>query len=72
MLKKMPLLHRFLRSPWVFRSLWLLAASFLLMMAGLLAYGAYLATFLELQNLKRPSLTQGGSYKRGILNYYEN
>lgn len=48
MLKKMPLLHRFLRSPWVFRSLWLFAASFLLIMAGLLAYGAYLATFLEL------------------------
>lgn len=48
MLKKMPLLHRLLRSPWVFRSLWLLAASFLLIMAGLLAYGAYLATFLEL------------------------
>jgi len=48
MLKKMPLLHRFLRSPWVFRSLWLLAASFLLILAGLLAYGAYLATFLEL------------------------
>ena len=48
MLKKMPLLHRLLRSPWVFRSLWLLAASCLLIMAGLLAYGAYLATFLEL------------------------
>jgi penicillin-binding protein 1B len=48
MLKKMPPLHRFLRSPWVFRSLWLLAASFLLITAGLLAYGAYLATFLEL------------------------
>jgi penicillin-binding protein 1B len=48
MLKKMPLPQRLLRSPWVFRSLWLLAASFLLIMAGLLAYGAYLATFLEL------------------------
>ena len=48
MLKKMPLLHRLLRSPWVFRSLWLLAASVLLIMAGLSAYGAYLATFLEL------------------------
>src|SRR4026207_1902163 len=48
MLKKMPPLHRFLRSPWVFRSLWLLAASFLLITAGLLPYGAYLATFLEL------------------------
>jgi len=48
MLKKMPPLHRFLRSPWVFRSLWLLAASFLLITAGLLTYGAYLATFLEL------------------------
>jgi penicillin-binding protein 1B len=48
MLKKMPLLHRFLRSPWVFRSLWLLAASFLLVTAVLAMYGAYLATFLEL------------------------
>ena len=48
MLKKMPRLHRFLRSPWVFRSLWLLAASVLLVTAGLLVYGAYLATFLEL------------------------
>ncbi len=48
MLKKMPLLHRFLRSPWAFRSLWLLAASVLLIMAGLAVYGAYLATFLEL------------------------
>ena len=48
MLNKMPLLHRSLRSPWVFRSLWLLAASFLLGMAVLAMYGAYLATFLEL------------------------
>jgi penicillin-binding protein 1B len=48
MLKKMPLLHRFLRSPWAFRSLWLFAASVLLIMAGLAVYGAYLATFLEL------------------------
>src|SRR6476469_1683188 len=48
MLKKMPLLHRFLRSPWAFRSLWLLVASCLLIMAGLVVYGAYLATFLEL------------------------
>lgn len=48
MLKKMPLIHRFLRSPWVFRSLWLLAASCLLILAGLVVYGAYLATFLEL------------------------
>jgi len=48
MLKKMPLLHRFPRSPWAFRSLWLLAASVLLIMAGLAVYGAYLATFLDL------------------------
>src|SRR5262245_33108022 len=48
MLKKMPRLHRFLRSPWVFRSLWLLAASLLVVTARLLVYGAYLATFLAL------------------------
>jgi penicillin-binding protein 1B len=48
MLNTMPSLHRFLRSPWLFRSLWVLAASFLLIMAVLLVYGAYLATFLEL------------------------
>jgi penicillin-binding protein 1B len=47
MLDTMPV-HRVLRSPWVFRSVWLLAVSFLLLMTGLLAYGAYLATFLEL------------------------
>ena len=47
MLNTMPL-HRFLRSPWVFRSLWLVAASVLLVMAALVIYGAYLATFLEL------------------------
>jgi len=40
--------HRFLRSPWTLRSVWLLAVGFLLVMTGLLAYGAYLATFLEL------------------------
>jgi len=40
--------HRFLRSPWVLRCLWFLAAGFLLVMTGLLAYGGYLATFLEL------------------------
>jgi penicillin-binding protein 1B len=48
MLNIMPLLHRFPRSTWLFRSLWLLAAGFLLAMTGLLVYGAYLATFLEL------------------------
>jgi penicillin-binding protein 1B len=48
MLKKMPSIHRFLGSPWVFRSLWLLAVSVVLVIAGLLTYGAYLATFLEL------------------------
>jgi penicillin-binding protein 1B len=48
MLNTMPSLHRFLRSPWLFRSLWVLAASFPLIMAVLLVYGAYLATFLEL------------------------
>jgi penicillin-binding protein 1B len=40
--------HRVLRSPWFFRSAWLLAVSALLVTAGLLLYGAYLATFLEL------------------------
>jgi penicillin-binding protein 1B len=48
MLNKMPLLRRFPRSAWFFRSLWLLAVGCLVAMAGLLAYGAYLATFLEL------------------------
>src|SRR5690349_23597761 len=47
MLKTMPV-HRFLRSPWGVRSVWLLAVSFLLVMTGLFVYGAYLATFLEL------------------------
>ena len=44
----MPSFHRALHSRWLFRSLWLLAVSALLVMTGLLAYGAYLATFLEL------------------------
>ena len=44
----MPSFHRALHSRWLFRSLWLLAVSVLLVMTGLLAYGAYLATFLEL------------------------
>ena len=48
MLKKMPQLHRFLSSPWGFRSLWLLAVGLLLVLAVLVSYGAYLATFLEL------------------------
>jgi penicillin-binding protein 1B len=48
MLQKMVPLDRLLRSPWMFRSLWALAASFLLVMVVLLAYGAYLTTFLEL------------------------
>jgi penicillin-binding protein 1B len=48
MLKKMPSLHRVLRSPWLLRSVWLLAVSALLMTASVLVYGAYLATFLEL------------------------
>ena len=48
MLNTMPLRHRVLRSPWVVRSLWLVAASVLLIMAALATYGAYLATFLEL------------------------
>lgn len=48
MLITMPSLRRFLRAPWIFRSLWVLAASFLLIMALLLVYGGYLATFLEL------------------------
>lgn len=48
MLITMPSLHRFLRSPWIFRSLMVLAASFLVIMALLLVYGTYLATFLEL------------------------
>ena len=48
MLTKMPSFHRALRSPWAVRSLWWLALGFLLVVTGLLAYGAYLATFLEL------------------------
>jgi penicillin-binding protein 1B len=48
MLKRMPSLYRALRSPWVFRSIWLLAGMFFLAMTGLAVYGAYLATFLEL------------------------
>ncbi|HET8722286.1 MAG TPA: PBP1A family penicillin-binding protein [Nitrospira sp.] len=48
MLNTMPPPHRFLRSPWFFRALWLLAGGFLVTAAGLLAYGVYLATFLEL------------------------
>ncbi|HWC50354.1 MAG TPA: PBP1A family penicillin-binding protein [Nitrospira sp.] len=48
MLQKMVPLDRLLRSPWMFRSLWALTASFLLVMVVLLSYGAYLTTFLEL------------------------
>src|SRR5919108_4014013 len=48
MLNTMPSLHRALYGRWLFRSLWLLAVSVLLVTAGLFAYGAYLATFLEL------------------------
>src|SRR6476659_6594064 len=48
MLKKMPSLHRFLHSVWLFRIGWGLAACLLLIMAGLAVYGAYVSTFLEL------------------------
>jgi penicillin-binding protein 1B len=47
MLKRMQL-NRILRSSWIFRAGVGVAISLVLVMAGLLVYGAYLATFLEL------------------------
>ncbi len=48
MLKRMPSLSRILRSPWFFRAGLVVGLSVVLLTAGLLVYGAYLATFLEL------------------------
>ena len=48
MLNTMPMLGRFPRSVWIFRSLWVFGVGVLVATAGLLAYGVYLATFLEL------------------------
>src|SRR5678815_6054801 len=48
MLNRMPSWTRILRSPWLFRGGLFVAGSLVVMMAGLLIYGAYLATFLEL------------------------
>src|SRR5688572_27490609 len=48
MLKRMPSPSRMLRSPWLFRGGLVIGLGLVLLIIGLLVYGAYLATFLEL------------------------
>ena len=57
MLDRMPSWNRILHSRWLFRGGLILAVSCVLLVAGLLVYGAYLATFLELpRNEDHPAL----------------
>ena len=57
MLDRMPSWNRLVHSRWLFRGGLILAVSCVLLVAGLLVYGAYLATFLELpRNEDHPAL----------------